>query len=218
MAYRLQEAALTRLLLVRHGETVWHSENRYAGSSDIELTPLGRGQAELLAQWAASAELGAVWSSPLHRARQTAAPCATSAHLPHIVDERLCELDFGAAEGLTAPDLERALPEALRAFRQDPVAHHLPGGEDPVVAAQRFVACLESICAEHPSGRVLVIAHTTVIRLALCRLLGLPLCDYRRIFPSILNCGLTEIRCSDGKVALLQFNAPTPVRVRPPGS
>jgi broad specificity phosphatase PhoE len=201
---------VTRLLLVRHGETVWHSENRYAGSSDIELTPRGRGQADLLAEWAASAELHAVWSSPLDRARRTAAPCAASAHLPHTVDERLRELDFGAAEGMTAPDMEKALPEALRDFRNDPVAHHLPGGEDPVAAAQRFIACLDAICADHREGRVLVVAHTTVIRLALCQLLGLPLHSYRRVFPSIRNCSLTEIQCGDGKVSLLQFNAPLP--------
>lgn len=201
---------MTRLLLVRHGETVWHSENRYAGSSDIELTPRGQEQADLLAEWAASAGLRAVWSSPLDRARQTAASCATSAHLPHTVDERLRELDFGAAEGMTAPDMEKTLPEALNAFRQDPVAHHLPGGEDPVAAAERFSDCLEAIRAEHPDGRVLVVAHTTVIRLALCQLMGLPLCNYRRLFPSIGNCGLTEILCSDGNVSLLQFNAPLP--------
>ncbi|CAA9384022.1 MAG: Alpha-ribazole-5'-phosphate phosphatase [uncultured Nocardioides sp.] len=209
---------MTRLLLVRHGETVWHSENRYAGSSDIELTAHGRRQAELLAEWAASAGLCAVWSSPLDRARQTAAPCATSAHLPHTVDERLRELDFGAAEGMTAPDMEQALPEALHAFREDPVAHHLPGGEDPLAAAQRFSACLEAVCAEHPDGRVLVVAHTTVIRLALCELMGLPLSNYRRIFPSIRNCALTEIQCRDEDVSLLQFNAPLPALSRTPAA
>ena len=209
---------MTRLLLVRHGETVWHSENRYAGSSDIELTRRGRGQAEALAEWAASAGLSAVWSSPLDRARRTAAPCAAAADVPHTVDERLRELDFGAAEGLTAPDMEKVLPEALVAFRHDPVAHHLPGGEDPVDAARRFTACLDAICQAHPDGRVLVVAHTTAIRLALCQLLGLPLFNYRRIFPSIRNCGLTEIRCSDGNVSLLQFNAPLPVASRHPAA
>ncbi len=206
---------MTRLLLVRHGETVWHSENRYAGSSDIELTPRGQGQAELLAEWAESAGLSAVWSSPLDRARRTAAPCAAAAGVPHTVDARLRELDFGAAEGLTAPDMEKALPEALVAFRRNPVSHHLPGGEDPVSGARRFTACLDAICQDHPGGRVLVVAHTTAIRLALCQLLGLPLQNYRRIFPSIRNCGLTEIQCGDGTVSLLQFNAPLPAAPRP---
>ncbi len=136
--------------------------------------------------------------------------CAASAHLPHTVDERLRELDFGAAQGMTAPDKEKALPKALQAFRHDPVAHHLPGGEDPVAAAKRFRACLDAICAEHPGARVLVVAHTTMIRLALCQRLGLPLFNYRRIFPLIRNCGLTEIQCSDGNVSRLQFNAPLP--------
>lgn len=199
---------MTRLLLIRHGETVWHSDNRYAGSSDIALTARGREQADRLACWAATAGLDGVWSSPLRRAQETAAPCAAAASVRLTVDERLRELHFGSGEGLTSGGMEARFPESVRAFRQDPVAHHLPGGEDPVAAAQRFVSCLADVVAAHPAGRVLVIAHTTAIRLALCRLIGLPLSRYRQLFPSLLNCGLTEIRCADGAVSVLQFNSP----------
>jgi probable phosphoglycerate mutase len=102
--------------------------------------------------------------------------------------------------------MERAFPDALRAFRADPVAGHLPGGEDPAAAARRFTACLHDIAGRHPGGRVLVVAHSTALRLALCRLLGMPLKDYRRRFPSLGNCALTEIRLRDGDAALLEFN------------
>ncbi|NUT12685.1 MAG: histidine phosphatase family protein, partial [Nonomuraea sp.] len=54
---------MTDLVLVRHGETVWHAENRYAGTSDVDLTERGRDQAAMLAAWAAEAGLAAVWSS-----------------------------------------------------------------------------------------------------------------------------------------------------------
>ena len=65
---------MTRLVLVRHGETIWHAENRYAGSSDIPLSPRGLEQAEQLAKWASRADLAAIWISPLRRARETAGP------------------------------------------------------------------------------------------------------------------------------------------------
>ncbi len=87
-----------------------------------------------------------------------------------------------------------SFPAELAAFHDDPVAHHLPDGEDPDDAAARFVTCLEDIAAEHPEGRVLVVAHTTAIRLAVCRMLGIPLGDYRRVFPAVGNCALTEVR------------------------
>lgn len=65
---------MTHVILVRHGETVWHDGNRYAGRTDVALTPRGRLQAAELAAWAAGQSIDAVFSSPLSRARLTAAP------------------------------------------------------------------------------------------------------------------------------------------------
>ncbi|MDX6744203.1 histidine phosphatase family protein [Actinocorallia sp. A-T 12471] len=196
---------MTDLVLVRHGQTVWHAENRYAGVSDVALTDEGTRQAERLAVWAKGAGLDAVWSSTLSRARITAQASADAAGLDLRVDARLRELDFGRAEGLTKAEQEAAFPAERAAFEADPAAHPLPGGEDPHAAAERFISCL----AEIEGGRVLVVAHTTAIRLALCRLLGLPLGEYRRLLPRLDNGALTEIRLRDGRAALLQYNSPT---------
>ncbi|GAA3676567.1 alpha-ribazole phosphatase [Nonomuraea antimicrobica] len=202
---------MTDLVLVRHGETVWHAENRYAGTSDVELTPRGHEQADRLAGWAAGAGLTAVWASTLSRARITAEAAAARAGLPVGTDARLRELNFGEGEGLTAAEMTARFPEARAAFEADPVAHPLPGGEDPHLAAERFVAALHGIAAAHPAGRVLVVAHTTAIRLALCRLIGVPLGRYRRLFPRLDNCALTELRLTGpdpAQVAILQYNSP----------
>jgi probable phosphoglycerate mutase len=199
---------MTDVVLVRHGQTVWHAENRYAGSSDVALTPRGEEQAAQLAAWARTAGLAAIWSSTLSRARITAEACSATAGLPLAVDARLCELDFGEGEGLTSAEMSERFPEARTAFLADPVAHHLPGGEDPVAAADRFTECLSEIAEKHPDGRVLVVAHSSAIRLALCRLIGVPLAEYRRLFPNLRNCALTELRLRDGRTALLQFNTP----------
>jgi broad specificity phosphatase PhoE len=199
---------MTRLVLVRHGETVWHAENRYAGVSDIELTERGWTQAGQLARWAGAAELAAVWTSTLTRAQLTASACAEAVGVELRVDARLRELDFGHGEGLTAAEMNQRFPEALEAFRVNPVSDHLPGGEDPTRAAERFVGCLHDIVGRHPVGRVLVVAHTTAIRLALCKLIGVPMSEYRRVFPMLRNCALTEIELRDGQCSMLEFNTP----------
>jgi len=205
---------MTQLVLVRHGETEWHAENRYAGVSDIALTARGLEQAQQLAAWAPTAGLAAVWTSTLTRAQLTATACAEAIGVPLRVDARLRELDFGHGEGLTSAEMHEQFPEALQAFRADPVTDHLPGGEDPTEAVRRFTGCLDDLAERHPGDRILVVAHTTAIRLTLCGLMGVPLRDYRRIFPSLRNCGLTEIRLTgrpgapDREVALLEFNTP----------
>ena len=101
---------MSRLVLVRRGETVWHGENRYAGTSDVGLTAKGFAQAEQLACWAARAQLIAVWSSPLLRARNTTAPAAQAAQLQLQIDPRLQELSSGKPTALQLPKCTRAFP------------------------------------------------------------------------------------------------------------
>jgi broad specificity phosphatase PhoE len=199
---------MTRMVLVRHGETIWHGENRYAGTSDVELTEHGREQARDLAEWAATAALDGIWASTLWRAEETARACAAVTAAQLVTDERLRELDFGDAEGLTRQEMGVRFPDAVEDFLRDPVRHHLPGGEDPVRAARRFTSCLQEIAERHPTARVLVVAHSTVIRLALCSLIGVELSRYRRLFPALGNCYLTEIQLQADDVALLEFNTP----------
>jgi broad specificity phosphatase PhoE len=204
---------VTNLVLVRHGQTIWHAENRYAGITDVALTRRGYEQAKVLARWARTAGLDAVWVSSLSRAQETAAPAARAAGLTPHVDARLRELDFGHGEGRTAAEMEQMFTEAWAAFQADPVAHHLPAGEDPREAVVRTLACFEEITRAYPNGRVLVVMHTTLIRLALCQLLDISLSLYRRVFPFVRNGALTEIRLDADKVSLLEYNAPIESRI-----
>ncbi|MEV0600488.1 histidine phosphatase family protein [Streptomyces sp. NPDC050315] len=199
---------MTDFLLVRHGETVWHAENRYAGRTDVALTERGHAQAAELAAWAAGAGIDAVVCSPLSRARLTAEPAARALGVAPRVDERLLEVDFGRGDGLTRTEMREVFPERLDAFLRDPVTHHLPGGEDPEQAAARATACLTDLARELPDGRVLVVAHSTLVRLLLCRALGIPLGTYRTVFPALENGALTELRLKGGRASLLRLNAP----------
>ncbi len=201
---------MTHLVLVRHGATVWHAENRYAGSTDVALDASGLLQAERLAGWAPGAGLAAIWCSPLSRARATAGPSARATGLEPRIDARLRELDFGQIEGRTIAEAEGLFPDEIRRFKADPVSFPMPGGEDPHEAASRAQAALRDIAAAHPDGRVLVVAHNTLIRLTLCSLLDIPLPTYRTVFPAVRNGALTELAVDGQKTSLLQYNSPLP--------
>ncbi|MDT0317704.1 histidine phosphatase family protein [Streptomyces millisiae] len=198
-----------RLLLMRHAETVWHRDNRYAGArSDPDLSEAGWRQVAALANAAPAEGVTAVVSSPLRRALRTARPAADALGLPVRVMSGLREVDFGALEGRTRAEADPAL---VRAFVADPVAHPFPGAEPPELAARRATAALREIGARHPEDTVLVVAHSTVLRLALCALLGLELGSYRRVFPRFENVAVTEVRLPAEPglpAALLSLNRP----------
>ena len=199
------------LFLSRHGQTVWHRENRYAGSSDIDLTATGLEQAGELAGWAARVRPAALYVSPLRRARETAAPVEARLGRAATVDVDLREVHFGIAEGVTIGELRSARPDVVAAFDADPVGHHFPEAEPPGDAADRGSAALRRIADRHPGEKVLVVAHNTLIRLILCRLLEIPLSHYRVSLPSLDNGTLTEVRLTGAPgrpAALMSFNVP----------
>jgi probable phosphoglycerate mutase len=198
----------TTLLVARHGQTVWHAENRYAGVSDVALTDTGRAQAEALGRWAAAHPVDAVWTSPLSRAVVTAEPACRALGLTARREPALRECDFGVVEGRTLAEFEAQDPKAAQAFRADPVAHPFPGAEDPRAAAVRGTGALRRIAAAHPGGRVLVVAHNTLLRLVLCSLLHIPLPEYRRVFPRLRNAAVSELRIEGQRAALLSLNLP----------
>lgn len=183
-----------RLALARHGETVWHSDNRYAGgSSDIDLTPKGGHQAQALAQWCVGFAPDAVISSPVRRAVETAAPSAAAAGVPLQIVEGLREVGFGLAEGRTIDELISIDEAMVDRFRADPVAHPFPGAEPPEQAADRAADALRLLAEQFNGAKILVVAHNTLLRLAICRLLGLPVSRYRDIFPRLDNGAISEM-------------------------
>lgn len=182
---------MTRLLLARHAETVWHAENRYAGGrSEPELTELGVRQAEQLAETAVTLGVEVVVSSPQRRAVTTATPVAEALGVPLRLRPDIREVDFGDLEGHTLAEMA---PEAVRRFRQNPEANAFPGAEPLAAAGRRCAEALRDLWSAH-DGTVLVVAHGSLLRLGLCVLLDVPVAHYRHVFPILYNVALTEIR------------------------
>jgi probable phosphoglycerate mutase len=204
-------AAHATIVVARHGQTVWHAENRYAGSSDVDLTPAGVQQAELLAEWAGQVRPDALYSSPIRRALETAAPVARVLGIQPTVLDDLREVHFGIAEGRTIGEIGDSEPDVAHRFIMDPVGGQFPDAEPPAEAAARGRSALHRIAAIHPDGMVLVVAHNTFFRLTLCSLLGIPLRRYRRVMPQLNTGTLTTLSVSadpDSGAALLSFNVP----------
>lgn len=150
---------MTRIALVRHGETDWNRAHRVQGHTNIPLNDEGRLQARRTAETLRTQRWDAVYSSPLARAGETAQIIADTVGLaaPTIVDE-LIERAYGEAEGLTRAELDARYPSDVL------------GREPRADAAARAVRALTSIAREHPGGDVLVVSHGGLIRAVLTHL------------------------------------------------
>lgn len=164
-----------RQYLVRHGESVYNVESRVQGQADVSLSDLGRLQADALAAWARSLSsdvtIDEIWSSPLARARETAAAMAVALGLPLQIEAGLAELHAGIFQGHLWADLEAAFPEEVARWRSGDADYAIPGGESRAGLAARGRAALEKL-AERPARHMIVVAHGGVLTAALGSLLG----------------------------------------------
>jgi len=158
--------------LIRHGESLSNAEGRVQGRADVPLSPLGRRQAEVLAGWARRLDgVTEIWSSPLVRARATAAPMAEALGLEVQVCEELAELHAGVFQGHFWDDLERMFPDAVARWRSGDPDYAIPGGESRAALAARGRAALEDL-AGRDAKAMIVVAHGGVLTAALGLLLG----------------------------------------------
>lgn len=163
----------TRLLLLRHGQTELSVDRRYSGHGDPELTALGHAQAVGAAVRLArhGGEIAAILSSPLRRARQTAAAVAEATAAPLEVRDGLIETDFGSWEGLTFAQARQRDPELhARWLGSEDVAP--PGGESFAEVAVRIAAERAAVVAAYPGRTVVVVSHVTPIKMLLRDALG----------------------------------------------
>ena len=165
----------TRVLLLRHGQSPMSVERRYSGRGNPSLTDLGREQAAAAAAAIAAGagvpggeagRIAAVVSSPLDRARQTAAPVAAALGLDVAVEERWTETDFGTWEGLTFGEAAERDPEHHRAWLADPTLAP-PGGESFEAVADRVRAGLDAVLAARAGETVVAVSHVTPIKMML---------------------------------------------------
>lgn len=153
--------ATTRLIVVRHGETLANREFRYIGKGDHPLTEHGQMQAERLAEALSVLPLTAVYSSPLQRAYHTAEPIAARHDLAVQVLDALSESSFGEWEGLSRAEvLVRSEQDAglLRIWERD-TAIAPPSGESFAAVRDRVVAAVELLVGKHPDQTVALVSH-----------------------------------------------------------
>ena len=169
----------TRVFLVRHGATVLSAEDRFAGSTDVDLSDEGRMQATALGQRLATERIGAVYASPLKRTRETASLISASHRLPLQTMDGLREIDHGRWEGLTRAEVEEKFEDEYQQWETDPFTFAPQGGESGLSVMARSLPAIREIVVRHAGEKVLVVSHKATIRLLISSLLGFDARGYR---------------------------------------
>ncbi len=164
---------MTRIILVRHGETTWNIEGRYQGQEDTPLSQRGLKQGRLLAEGLRHIPIDAAVSSPLQRSYQTCQLCAEPHGLTVIADERLLEINHGEWEGVLAGDIQKRYPKEFALWHTEPHRVQMPGGESLEDVRARVRAAFDDYAARYEGKTVLVAAHDAVNKAIICDLLGL---------------------------------------------
>jgi broad specificity phosphatase PhoE len=195
---------MTRFLLIRHARTSVAGIRLTGRMPDIPLTTEGLAHAEHLVQRLRTAEIRALYSSPLDRARQTACPLARDRRLPVHISQAFGEVHFGDWTGRDIASLEH--DSVWRQFHADREATRIPGGESMAEVQDRAVRELCALAARHPHDTVAVFSHADVIRAAVCHFLGLRL-NYMLKF-QIDPCSISVLEIYPDAAQIVLLNCP----------
>ena len=159
----MSSAQATRILAIRHGETMWNVDSRIQGHLDISLNDTGRWQAERLGLALKDEPIAAIYASDLSRAHDTALAVSRHTGVPVQAEPGLRERSFGEFEGRTFAEIETELPEQAQRWRQRDPAFTPAGGESRLMLEARVLSVAARLAAQHPGEQIALFAHGGVM-------------------------------------------------------
>ncbi|MFC1907882.1 histidine phosphatase family protein [Chloroflexota bacterium] len=183
---------MSKLLLVRHGDTELNSAERYWGCSDVKLSAAGSRQAERLRDRLAAQKVDAIYSSDLKRASVTAGIIASRHQLDIITCAELREINFGELEGLTFDKVSQLYPEVTKLWVEGSPELEYPGGESLNDFNERVSNFATRLGKHTPEETILIVAHCGVLMVLMCQLSGIGLGQRRQFYPDLASLSIME--------------------------
>lgn len=168
---------MSEIWLLRHGQTDWNLQGRWQGQASFApgLNEAGFAQARSAAEELSEIQFGAIYSSDLLRARQTAEAVAEKQGLPVFLDERLREVNLGEWEGMLSEDVKARYPNELRERDENPLHARPPQGETLAEVAERAKAAVNDILQRQAQGPILIVSHGLTLAALVCMSKHIPL-------------------------------------------
>jgi probable phosphomutase (TIGR03848 family) len=193
---------MATLLLVRHGHTDAAGKRLTGWAAGVHLNEPGRQQAEHLIERLDGIRVDAIYSSPLERCRETAAPLAKARRLSVHIRRRLIETGYGEWTGRSIAQVRKT--KLWRTVERVPSAMRFPGGESLLEVQARAVDEVNRIAQDHPKGVVVVVSHADPIRLVIAQVAGADVDHLHRLV--VDTCSITAVALDDAVPRLLKVN------------
>ncbi len=190
------------LLLLRHGITDLTDKQLVGRTAGVHLSQRGQEQAAALVDRLDGVPLAAIYSSPLERALETAAPLAANRGLEVRSDDGLTEVDYGLWAGQEFKELRKT--DLWKRVQQRPADARFPDGEAIREAQARIIGSLETIVNNHPRASVAIFSHSDMIKFAVAHLSGLHLDFFQRLV--VAPASVTAIHIGGAAPSLVRLN------------
>jgi probable phosphoglycerate mutase len=184
----------SKLIIIRHGETLWNVKGKKQGQLDSPLTSLGIKQAKALAQRLTQESFTSLYTSDLGRASETARYIAARTNHEVFLERGLRERNFGIFQGLTDEQIKNEYPAEYSSHLADKVDYVIPDGESLRQFYARGTVCLESLTARHAGQTITIVTHGGVIDGWFRFIFNLPLETPRKakLWNASINCIVHE--------------------------
>ncbi len=172
---------MTQIILVRHGQTPWNKDKIFRGTVDVPLNDQGREEAELAGEWLQKEKIHAAYSSPLSRARDTAAAICGH-HKLQVADlPGLGDINYGEWQSLPLTEVKQVYSDLYHQYETAPQTVRFPRGETLEEVRTRAWAAVEEVVQRHPDEVVLLAAHRAVNKVLIAQFIGLDNSHFWRI-------------------------------------
>ncbi len=192
------------ILLLRHAQSEGNVLGQFIGHTDVNITELGKSQAEAVKNFLHDWDIDCIYSSDLKRAVDTVTPTALDHGLEIVTDVDLREIWGGDWEGVPFEKIPELFPIEQQRWKNDPIESAPTNGESVRQIYLRVQRFMNKIINQVQGKRVLIVSHATTLRVLECFLRG-SLQNWFNI-PYVSNASITVYRYRDGKYELVEHN------------
>jgi alpha-ribazole phosphatase len=185
---------MSRLLLVRHGDTEFNNDRRFLGYSDVGLSPVGERQVECLHNYLHGEKINAIYASDLSRTTRTADVLNAERNLQINLCPELREMNYGVCEGLTLGEIKQTYPDVAKGCVNFTLDLEFPEGENFQEFIARTIHFTDRLKPHTPSDTILVISHNGPLRVLICHFLGIGMEHWWQIHLDTASLSIVDIQ------------------------